>query len=113
MKEKKNEARKLYEEKGGLRLGKSYWVSSNFTWPYADINIFRNRIVIDHVFGKIEFKKGEIENIEKCNGMLGGILGKGVRVFHKKRKFYPFVVFWSLNVDNLIKELKRAGYKVK
>jgi len=43
-----NEKRKndfLFEVTGGIRIGDSYWGSSNVTWPLAKIKIFKRKVV--------------------------------------------------------------------
>ena len=102
----------LYSEVGGLKEGLSYWWAINQTYPFAKIKIFNEKIIIDSKLSKREYSRSKIECIEKYQGILG-ILGRGIRIRHKIKKAPPFIIFWSFKVDNLIKELKKAGYKMK
>ncbi len=114
MKEENKKNLALFEETGGIRFGESYWFSANYTFPFAKIRIFKEKIILTWgESSKIEFRKDEIQYLEKYKGILGGILGKGVRICHKKSRTWKFIIFWSFSVDNLLSKLKNAGYELK
>jgi hypothetical protein len=100
----------LYEEKGGLKKGKSFMIAMNFSWPLAKIQIYREKIILKYLFFKMEFFKPEIEKIEKTKVFRK--LGEGVR-FHHKKNYSKYIVFWSFNTNNLIKKLEETGYIVE
>ncbi len=113
MKNKKT-TKSLYEESGGIRFGDSYWFASNYTWPFAKIVVFKDKLVIVFNAGawnpkKIEFKKKEIKYVE----LRRGIFSKGVRIHHNKSRTFPFILFWSFDVNNLMSHIKNAGYEIK
>ena len=96
----------LYEERGGSRLGKNFWLglerlfSINSTWPKAKIEIHNNYINLKTWSYPIKFRKNEIDSI--C--IYKGLFGKGIQIKHNIKGEYPFVVFWSWNVKNLLNE---------
>ena len=107
-----NEKRKndfLFEVTGGIRIGDSYWGSSNVTWPLAKIKIFKRKIILNSILSKIELKKTEIKYIERYKGLFSS----GIRIHHKKPKSPSFIIFWSLSTDKLLKKIKNSGYKIK
>ena len=101
--------KKIFEDRGGLRVGRSYWISNNFTHPLAKIYISREKLVFTFAFLKIQLKKREITFIKKYRGFFSN----GIKINHKKLKAPKFIVFWSFSVDKLIKELKKRKYKTK
>ena len=98
----------LYEEKGMVGAGKSYW-SSRLGGSSHTIKIFKNQIKLLHPRYLITLNKNEITNIKKFKGLFNS----GIRFYHKKKEEFPFVVFYSSDVDNLIKKLTGYGYPVK
>ena len=101
--------KKIYEEKGGIRFGDSFWLSSNYSWPFANIEIFKDKIILSWGYSKIVYNKKDIRYIEKYRGLFS----KGIRIKYNKKKNWKFIIFWSPSVDNLLSKLKKGGYKIK
>lgn len=101
----------LYGETGGIRVGHSYWFSSNYTWPFAKLRVYKNKIVIKYRFSNLELRKKDITFIEKYQGLLG-FFGRGIRIYHNKTKLPKFIVFWSFNPDNTLNEFRKRGYNL-
>src|SRR3989344_3282117 len=100
-----------FKTRGGIRLGKSYWNSSNTTWPFAKIEIFKEKLIINSIFHKIDFNKREITYIEEYQGLLDSC-GRGIRIHHKKVGIYPFIIFWHSSPEKILNILKNLGYKI-
>jgi len=99
----------LHKELGGLHVGKSEFFRSRMTWPFAKIEIYHDKIVINYLFFfNIEIMKHHIDSIEKYVR-----LNTGVMIKHHNQEKSPFIVFYSLLPDELFKKLKEAGYPVK
>ena len=100
----------LHKERGGLRMGYSFWESPYSTWPLAKVEIYSDKIIITEFFSKkAEIKKSDINSIEKY----GWFLGSEVKINHNSPQTMPFIVFLPRSADKLLFQLKEAGYPVK
>jgi len=104
--------KRLYEETGGIRVGHSYWFSSNYTWPFAKLRIYKDKVIIDYRFSKLFFNRKEIIGLEKYKSLFSFLGAAGIRIQHKKSKSPKFIIFWSLSPDNTLNEFKKRGYKI-
>lgn len=102
------ESKPLFVVSGGMRKGKSYWLSSNYTWPLTKLEIFKNEIILITPLTKMHLKKSELDHFKRYKGLFS----KGVQIFHKKTNLDKFIVFWCSNPEKLLRELKEAGYEV-
>ena len=103
----------IYQERGGLRKGKSFCLALNITWPLVKIEVFNEKIIIKYPFqSKIKISKKEIKSIKKFQGILGPF-GKGIRILHYKNSLDPFLVFWSFSRNKLLNKLEKEGYPIK
>ncbi len=75
---------------GGLRVGDSYWNSSNFTWPLATLRFFDDQIKITGVFGDIRLMRDQITNVSEYRGLISD----GIQIKHTSPNQQPFIVFW-------------------
>ena len=101
-----------YRETGGAGIGYSYLLRSNFTFPFARLVATESHIALSVLWGlagKYEFDKGSIERISKCKGLIS----TGLRIFHTKTGYPPFIVFWTFSFDWLKGELERLGWEVE
>lgn len=95
----------LYKEKGGFFNG-----FFNYGTPFVLLKIYKDKIRIRVPFlAVLEFKKGDIDYIERFHGLFS----KGINIVQKNKHGRTSVVFWSMNVDHLVEELKKAGYTVR
>lgn len=95
--------------RGGLNvipIEGGFWEST--PWPFSELYIYKNKITVCRLFGKIEFYKDEILNIEKEMGYLR----RGVRINTKINVKKPFVTFWSFHYNKILSKLKDVGYPV-
>ena len=44
-----------YSERGGIRIGKSYFVGIRASWPLAKITVTHEKIILNFLWKKIEF----------------------------------------------------------
>jgi hypothetical protein len=98
-----------YQQKGGLRIGSSFMVAMNMTWPLAHITIGQNAIQIKTLDPKpYTFNKNEITSLRKYRGFISA----GLRIEHNQKGTPPFIVFWSFNLSKLISELRKMDYSI-
>ncbi len=107
-----NKNKSLFKEIGGIRIGNSYWISSNYTWTLAKLKVHKDKIIINYRFNKLIFNKNEIIGLKKYKSLFGFLGAAGIRIYHKKSKAPKFIVFWSLYPDKTINELKKRGYNL-
>ena len=98
-----------HSERGGMRKGKNYLLSMNFSWPFAKIEVYREMIVLKYFFGRLQLEKHEIDSIEEFK--IG--IARGIKINHNRENLSPFIVFFSFSIDNLFVKLEETGYKIK
>lgn len=99
----------LFSMRGGLMIGKSYFLSGNVSWPLAKLTLTRDSIKIKALFiAESEFKKYQIEKIE----IYKPFIFSGIRIHHKRKEVSPFLVFWGKNNKKLVFELMKRGWPV-
>ena len=84
-------------------LGKLAVTRSNIT-----ISMFLGRLILFGGKGKYTFDKTEAKSISTYNWTRPGI-----RIFHSKGGYPPFIVFFSFRIAYLEAGLKRLGYKIE
>jgi hypothetical protein len=95
----------LHKEEGGFFNG-----FFNYGTPFVVLRIYKDKIRIRIPFlAVLEFKKEEIDYIER----FFGLFSKGINIAQKNKHGRTSVVFWSMNVERLVAELKKAGYNVR
>ena len=101
-----------YEERGGLRWGKTYWRAANATWPFAKITVSTNAITIRLTSGianrVFAFSKSEITSLRKTRGFFS----TGLDIRHTNRQCPQFIVFWTIRFHILKMQLEQRGYTV-
>jgi hypothetical protein len=110
----RNEARQAaeYIETGGLQWGSTSWVY-NMSWPFARIEIWRERVYLTAKLWKIvdvkfDLEKSDVQAVRKRRGLFS----IGVVFEHKKDGYPSLLLFWTSNPDTLIEELQRLDYCV-
>lgn len=98
-----------YSERGGLRFGKSYLFSFNYTFPLVKIRISDSNIEIRAPFKLIDIPKAEIASLN----VYRGFFSKGIEIHHKLNNLPEYLVFWSLKLNKLTDALKKNGYCVE
>jgi hypothetical protein len=104
--ERRSDIDVLYKEKGGFFNG-----FFNYSTPFVILKIYKDKIKIRVPFLAIlDLNKADIDYIER----FFGLFSKGINIVQKDRRHgRTSVVFWSMNVERLVEELKKAGYKVR
>jgi len=112
--DEKDDARQTaeYVETGGLQWGSTSWVY-NITWPFARIEIWRERVYLTAKLWKIvdvkfDLKKSDVQAVRKRRGLFS----VGVEFKHKKDEYPSLLLFWTSNPDTLIEALHRLDYSV-
>jgi hypothetical protein len=98
----------MYTEKGGARIGRSYWLSMNATWPLATISISEEAIELSALCQKRHFDKIEISGLQTYTGFISS----GIQIIHTIPRYSKFVVFWSMNLKEFVTQLRAHGYNV-
>lgn len=103
-----NTAKLLYGEKGGARIGTSFWRAANASYPLAKIEVYDDLISLSvkMIINRVDFKKTEVTAV--C--AYKGLFSQGIKIEHTKNDVGPFVVFWSFKTDKLLNKLRKAGY---
>jgi hypothetical protein len=103
--ERRSDVSVLYKEKGGFFNG-----FFNYGTPFVLLKIYEDKIRIRIPFlAVLEFKKGDIDYIERFMGLFS----KGINIVQRNRHGHTSVVFWSMDVERLVEELKKAGFNVR
>jgi hypothetical protein len=112
--DEKDDARQTaeYVETGGLQWGSTSWVN-NMSWPFARIEIWRERVYLTAKLWKIvdvkfDLEKSDVQAVRKRRGLFS----IGVVFEHKKDGYPSLLLFWTSNPDTLIEELQRLDYRV-
>lgn len=98
----------LYQEIGGVVIGRSYWFNSQASWPFGGIEIYYDKIVLRMLWFRTEIKSYDIISIEKY-----GRFKNGLRIIHKNASISPYITYSSFHQKRLVQKLIEAGYKIK
>jgi len=99
----------VYKFRGGLRAGSGYSLATNYTWPFATMEITSDSIRIGTFFSKYVFEVGKIHFIKKYDALFS----KGVQIFHEVNTLPKFIVFWTLQRKSVLKCLSEYGYCIE
>jgi hypothetical protein len=98
---------------GGVRIGKSYLLSLNFSAPFGAIAVTRDgtlRIEIKFpLFRRSYFLKRE--NVITVRPYKG-IFSTGLKIEHRIQELPPYIVFWTSQWRELQEHLRILGYEV-
>jgi len=75
---------------GGARIGTSYWVSTDFSWPKASLTIEENEISLKTPIHFIRLERNQVIKILPYRG----IINDGIQIHHSTRNIQSFIVFW-------------------
>ncbi len=99
-----------YVQRGGARIGRSYWVSLNFTIPFAKLSVTSEAVSLSvhFLFFKRQylFQRANISAIRRYKGYVS----RGVKLEHDKEGCPPFIVFWTTDLKELLANLQSCGY---
>lgn len=99
-------------QRGGVRIGKSFWRGLSATWPFATLDVDRRGITLAVLGTEHHLPRAQVRGV-KLVGPAWMPLGlHGVRFVHGAPKVPPYVLFWSLNRRALVRALHDEGYVV-
>jgi hypothetical protein len=101
----------MYSSKGGIRYGKNYLLSLNYSYPFARLQLSEDTLEIKYpFFNKIIIDKGSINRILLMHGFL---FSPGIRIIHTSTDIDPYLIFWTFNRNEVINKLKKLKYPIE
>lgn len=97
-----------FTQKGGAKIGKGFWLSFDFTFPFAKLYVYPEQIIITILNKDYIFSKEEVEKLSAYSL----IVQNGIKIQYSNSKYPKFIVFWSFNLDELKENLGKLGYQV-
>jgi hypothetical protein len=98
-----------FSQIGGGRIGRSSWMASNATWPFAFLTVTRQTLTLKVPLKQYIFERDAIRQLKHYQG----ILSTGLQIVHARKDYPPFIVFWTFSFKVLKSELQRLGYSVE
>jgi hypothetical protein len=92
----------LYSQRGGCRIGRNAWLSLNATWPFAELEVHDDALVLTGLLQAYHFPKDAIRRLS--------VYGSGVRIEHTIAAYPRFVVFWTFKLAELRQQLQSHGF---
>lgn len=103
----------FYYETGGLRWGRSHWISTNATYPFAKIYITTDyiSITVNLILKQelLQFHRSEICSITTETRLLG----RGIRIRHSKPSSPKYILFWTMTFKSLQGGLREFGWAIE
>lgn len=102
-----------YTETGGIRYGSSFWIATNFSWPFATLTASPGEISISVSLGQLwsktfALKRSQIKSIRKNRGLIS----TGIVIEHFNAEYPPFILFWTFRYEALKEQLEAVGHSV-
>ena len=102
-----------YTERGGSRWGPSPMVSSNVTWPFAEIRVSPQGLeirvsVLGFAKRTFAFDRAEVTRVASERG----VFHTGLRIEHRTSN-PTHIVFWTFHGARLSFALREAGYELR
>ena len=102
-----------YTETGGIRYGSSFWIATNFTWPFVTLTARHSDVSIRISLGRLwsrtfAFERSQIQSISKKRGLIS----TGIVIEHSNAEYPPFILFWTFRYEALKEQLEAVGYSV-
>jgi hypothetical protein len=96
-----------FSQTGGARIGRSFWLSMNVTWPFASLTVTSEWIEVTVLWiRRYHFSRSAIRRIERFHG----VFSRGIRIVHSEELYPDFVVFWTFDFARLQLNLEAMGY---
>ena len=96
-------------QRGGARIGYSYWGAMNATWPFATLKATDETITLSVSSKEYVFDRQNIQELKKY----GGIFSTGLQILHTKEEYPPLVIFWTFNFKKLKSKFEELGIRVE
>jgi len=97
-----------FSQTGGLRIGTSYLLAVNVTWPFVKLTVKETELALSCLGWTWILPKNSIRSLRKYKGFFS----TGLRIGHSTPHRPSFVVFWTFGFAALERELERCGYAV-
>lgn len=83
---------------------------ANATWPFATLNVTKERLDLNAaIFGNLVFKPEDVISIEPYSMI--PIIGQGIKINHRISKYKDKVIFWTFkNPNEVIRQIKQTGF---
>ena len=107
-------------QRGGARVGFSRWLAVALTWPFAWLSVAEGRCefsVFPFFFLRpCVFTPSTVRRLSIYTGLRPASMVRPprfLRVEHAVRGYPPFLLFYSFDLPQLIRELARHGFLVE
>ena len=98
----------VFRQRGGARVGGTFWRSVNATWPFAVIEVADDAITLSALWRKYRFPRDGIRRLSVYSGWFS----TGVRIEHQIEGCPPFMVFWTFDLPALEAALAARQYEL-
>ena len=98
-----------HTERGGYRVGLSYWLAFQASYPFGELEITPGELILRTLFRYHRFPKEQIRKLSQFSGLLS----RGLRIEHSQPSCPRFVVFWSRRLAPLLAALAAGGFPVE
>lgn len=99
----------IYKQRCGYRIGSGAFSALNVTWPFGLFEISPEGLVLNR-FGRPDvFPKEAVTRLS----VYKGLWSKGLRIEHSIPDYEKLVVVWSLELEDLLEQLREAGYHIE
>ena len=96
-------------QRGGARIGASFWGAFNATWPFAKLTVEESGIQVSVLFRRYSFSPASVRRLSTYSG----VFSRGLLVEHTVADYPPFVLFWSFALPELTAALQQRGFRVE
>jgi len=93
---------RIYSERGGVRITGAD-AQLNWTWPFAELQVWADRCEIKLPFRRIVLQRREVRSVTE----FAGWFSRGVKICFAEREVPCEVVFWTRNPKKIIHLLLR------
>jgi hypothetical protein len=97
-----------HTETGGYRVGLSFWLAFQASYPFGELEITETELVLRTLIRCHHFPKEHIRKLSQFRGLFS----RGLRIEHSLPSCPRFVVFWSRRAPQLLSTLAAAGFPV-
>ena len=97
-------------QKGGARVGRGFWTSVNWTWPFATLEVDAEAVTLRLPFATHRLARANVLGVDLIGPGWAPPGAYGVVFRHNDTRVPPYVLFWSLDRPALIETLRESGY---
>ena len=100
------------EQTGGARIGRGFWWSVNWTWPFVTLAADESALTLRTPPRTYRLARANIQAVELIGPAWAPPGFHGVVFRHNDATVPPYVLFWSFDRPTLTEGLKVAGYPI-